>query len=65
MVRLGDVKLCSLCGQPFHGMGNNPEPLARFEERCCDCCNAARVIPARLAQWVKRPIQDSDPKSDT
>jgi hypothetical protein len=32
----------------FTGMGNNPEPLKSFEERCCDTCNQTKVIPARL-----------------
>jgi len=46
----GDDKerTCPLCGQVFRGMGNNPEPLAEFEERCCDDCNTSKVIPARL-----------------
>lgn len=43
--------VCSLCGQTFTGWGNNPEPLATFEERCCDQCNRGKVIPARLAGW--------------
>lgn len=29
--------------------GNNPDPLGDTEEdRCCDCCNGTKVIPARL-----------------
>lgn len=42
--------ICSLCGVEFVGMGNNPEPLKDFEERCCDSCNWTKVIPARIAQ---------------
>jgi len=47
----GDTKArkCSLCLEEFHGMGNNPEPLKPFKERCCDRCNNEKVIPARLA----------------
>lgn len=47
----GDKKkrICSLCGQSFFGMGNNPEPLKPFDARCCDDCNAHKVIAARLA----------------
>ena len=41
-------RTCSLCGTKFVGMGNNPEPLAEFEERCCDRCNWQQVIPARF-----------------
>jgi len=40
---------CSLCGKPFYGLGNNPEPLKNFEARCCDPCNWEKVIPSRLA----------------
>lgn len=39
---------CVLCGGPVVGMGHNPAPLA--EGRCCDACNTAAVIPARLGQ---------------
>jgi len=39
---------CSLCGDKFTGMGNNPEPLRPYDERCCDPCNSTKVIPARL-----------------
>lgn len=40
--------VCPLCGEKFLGFGNNPEPLASYEERCCDECNTKYVIPARL-----------------
>lgn len=43
-----EERICSLCGCKFIGMGNNPEPLATFEERCCGDCNQTKVIPARL-----------------
>ena len=39
---------CSLCGKQCEGFGHNPEPLKRFEERCCSDCNMSKVIPARL-----------------
>ena len=42
---------CNLCGAEIIGYGNNPAPLIKhFDERCCDDCNSAYVIPARLAQ---------------
>jgi len=47
----GDTKkrICCICDEPFYGMGNNPEPLGKSDEdRCCDPCNYAEVIPARL-----------------
>jgi hypothetical protein len=45
---------CSLCGDTFVGLGNNPEPLAEFDERCCNDCNTTKVIPARLGQLYGR-----------
>jgi hypothetical protein len=45
-----EVRDCSLCGRKFRGMGNNPEPLAEFEQRCCDECNQTKVIPARMSR---------------
>lgn len=39
---------CSLCGAKCKGFGNNPEPLAKYEKRCCDDCNNRFVIPARM-----------------
>jgi len=44
---------CSLCGKEFFGFGHNPEPLKAYEERCCDCCNMTKVIPARLREFDK------------
>lgn len=42
---------CCICGKEFEGYGNNPYPLADGEDkRCCDECNWAYVIPARLAK---------------
>jgi hypothetical protein len=40
---------CCLCGRFIQGHGHNPEPLASHPERCCDDCNATKVIPARLS----------------
>jgi hypothetical protein len=48
--------LCCLCGapcEPWHdpptGYGHNPAPLGNTDhDRCCDACNATKVIPARL-----------------
>ena len=40
---------CCICGQQFIGFGNNPWPISKKEnDRCCDTCNATKVIPARL-----------------
>jgi hypothetical protein len=32
----------------FFDYGNNPEPLKRYDERCCDDCNAKIVVPERI-----------------
>jgi len=47
---------CVFCGNPCErwspeseGYGNNPEPLAEFQQRCCNDCNMRLVVPARLA----------------
>jgi hypothetical protein len=45
-----ETGICSLCGGPYLRWGNNPEPLLRVEQRCCDACNNSKVIPARLAR---------------
>lgn len=40
---------CCLCGGRFERYGNNPWPLADdMNDRCCDKCNAEKVIPARF-----------------
>ena len=39
---------CQICKEFYYGYGNNAQPVANG--RCCDDCNAMRVIPARLAQ---------------
>ena len=45
---------CIICGETFEGKGNNPYPLASFEEGvCCDDCNRDVVIPARLKEIEK------------
>lgn len=44
---------CCICGKEFNGFGNNPWPV-KMEGKCCDECNGAHVIPARLAQFSKK-----------
>jgi hypothetical protein len=45
------VFTCSICGDTVAGQwGNNPDPLASPDKRCCDECNNSKVIPARIAQ---------------
>ena len=40
------TQTCVLCRESFIGYGNNPEPLS--EGRCCNHCDEAYVIPARI-----------------
>jgi hypothetical protein len=39
---------CSICGAEYWGDGHNAAPV-KEEGRCCDRCNAALVVPTRLA----------------
>ena len=38
------VKICSICGGAIVGFDNDAWPVN--DDRCCDKCNAERVIPA-------------------
>lgn len=38
---------CCICGKHCIGYGNNPDPV-KHSGRCCDNCNLAEVIPARI-----------------
>jgi len=46
------TKRCKICGEIFAGYGNNADPVS--DGLCCDRCNMAYVIPARLKQMEKR-----------
>lgn len=39
------VKICSICGKPYVGYGNNAAPINNG--RCCDECNR-KVVMARI-----------------
>lgn len=44
---------CCLCGSTYVMYGNNPYPLCDkddYESRCCNMCNANKVIPARFSR---------------
>ena len=50
-----ETHTCVLCGTTFVGYGNNPEPLASFDDgRCCDDCNTTKVIPARIKRLTAK-----------
>src|SRR5262249_62299536 len=38
------VQACSICGGAIVGFGNDAWPVN--DDRCCDRCNAERIIPA-------------------
>jgi hypothetical protein len=42
--------ICCLCDKEVEGYGNDPRPLPMKDEddECCDECNLAKVIPARI-----------------
>jgi hypothetical protein len=60
--------MCCLCGEPcepWHepptGYGHNPAPLGiTDDDRCCDYCNASKVIPARIGLFVQDPDNQKD-----
>jgi len=56
------MKVCVLCGAEYDGWGNNPEPVARYEEgQCCDLCNNVVVIPARIGRMnMNLPMRDTE-----
>jgi len=44
-------QICVLCSKVIEGYSHNPWPLCEesdFESRCCEQCNAVKVIPGRL-----------------
>ena len=48
-------KICCICGAPIEDFGNNPYPCVTDEgARCCDECNYAYVIPARIATLSRK-----------
>ena len=53
---------CCICGVEFEGYGNNPYPVGRDvysdEDRCCDDCNETFVIPARIAEFLKKAEEE-------
>ena len=47
------IKECILCGTPYEGEGNNPEPLRSYDAgRACNWCNGMKVIPARIDRML-------------
>lgn len=48
-----DKNICCICGEPFVGYGNNPDPYKK-EGRACDECNKRFVVPSRLEKWKEK-----------
>lgn len=41
--------ICCICGKKFFGWGNNTYPFYKDDDDvCCNECNYAYVIPARI-----------------
>lgn len=49
----GKQEKCCLCGRGYEGYGSSAAPLD--EGRCCDECNAAKVVPARTGALGEKP----------
>lgn len=46
---------CCLCGGHFADWGNDPWPVVKDDgARCCDACNVTVVIPARIAELIRK-----------
>lgn len=43
------IQICSICGRPYAGHGNNAWP---YEGRCCNDCNSDVVIPDRVLRMI-------------
>lgn len=55
---MSNGEICCLCGRLFRGFGNNPWPLSdNPNDRCCDDCNATRVIPARIDRMCTKDVE--------
>jgi hypothetical protein len=52
--------LCCLCGKICETKGHHPYPLVDREsdKKCCNVCNGEKVIPARMALWVRKKYDD-------
>ena len=60
---LSDKTFCCLCDEqiPMNPLtkwdkGNNPSPLGKEGDRCCDDCNASVVVPTRMGDIMGNGI---------
>jgi len=51
---------CCFCDRVCETYGHNPYPLKPKDthERCCNVCNGMKVIPARMAMYVRQRHED-------
>jgi hypothetical protein len=49
MESMTNTYTCCLCGNDADGFGNSARPLSAYPAKCCDDCNAEKVLPARIA----------------
>ena len=47
---------CCICGKTIIGYGNDPWPV-KIDGECCDKCNMAHVVPARIMA-IKMDVRD-------
>ena len=52
------VQACSICGGAIVGFGNDAWPVN--DDRCCDQCNAERVIPALRLREREAELEGSN-----
>ena len=50
------TKICVICKKPINSAyGHNAEPIKKG--RCCDYCNAYKVVPKRIENMMENTIQ--------
>ena len=47
-------KVCVFCGGNAGKHGNNPAPLYRLPNVCCDACNLFHVVKRRIEDLQKK-----------
>lgn len=69
-MKMAKIQKCSICGWPLYAgakwqYGHNAEPVNGG--RCCDECNYAVLVPARLqemAEYSKARAERRDPNDE-
>ena len=51
-------KICVLCKEPINeAYEHSAEPI--MKGRCCEKCNAYKVVPERIYKMIMKPFTDS------